>query len=244
MGLYLSVLDRRAWHWRMEQGRQKEDPRRAVAPEDHSGAIFPRGRSAARGSLVLAVIVVSIVCLQTAVGLPQGLAGARTDHANQVLASRVLVNIGRYPDAFVGQALGPYYRVTYIRRMVHIAAVHRLSLFATGAVADYKALGLIADPSPPMTTITVPHNGAELKGTSVLSAIASDSFGITKVEFVVTGEGLSNDIVGWATRSPYGWVGFWRTTTVPNGFYALTSIADNGVGRTAHSPTVSIMVEN
>ncbi len=83
-----------------------------------------------------------------------------------------------------------------------------------------------------------------LKGTKFLGATASDSFGVTKVEFTVTGEGLSNVVVGDAGRYQYGWVATWRTVTVPNGFYALESVAYNGAGHVAHSRSVSVVVKN
>ena len=162
VGLYLAVLDQRGLRWRVDETVQQP--------------VRLDGGHARRGSFLLAAVVGAILCLQIGIGVPQGLAGARTDHANQVLAARILVNINRYPDTLI-VALAPFYRAAFIRQMAHVAEVHRLSLFATKAADEYKAEGLIVDASPPTTSVTTPLNGAVLKGSPFLNAVASDQFG-------------------------------------------------------------------
>ena len=244
VGLYLAVLDRCALRWRADEGAQPSEMSGGEVPVSHVGGTRSPGPFAHRGSVLMGAVVVAIVCLQIGIGVPEGLAGARVDHTNQVLAARVLVNIDKYPDNFVRGSLAPFYQPAFIRRMAQIAKVHRLSLFATNSVAEYKAQGLVADPSTLSTRITIPTNGVVLKGTQILNATAIDSFGVTKVEFTATGEGLSNAVVGSAVMYQYGWIAAWRTATVPNGFYVLESVAYNGSGRVAHSRSVSVVVKN
>jgi hypothetical protein len=128
--------------------------------------------------------------------------------------------------------------------MDHVAQRHHLSLFSTGAAAAYKAEGLVPDPSAPSTSVTFPSNGAVMKGAEFLNATASDEFGITKVQFEVTGQGVTNTVVSRASPYAYGWLGAWHTTTVPNGLYTLESVAYNAAGHVAHSRAISVRIEN
>ncbi len=118
--------------------------------------------------------------------------------------------------------------------MVEVAQQHHLSLFATDAAAKYRAEGLIADTSPLTTHISVPTNGAVLKGTGVLSATVSDPF-VTKVEFEVTGGGSRQAEIFNAEPYRYGWFAQWQTTTAPNGPYQVQSVAFTAAGRVARS---------
>ena len=193
----------------------------------------------------MTVVVAAVVCLQIGIGLPQGLAGARTNHAYQVRAARVVVNLNDYPVTFASASLATaLWSPAFVEQMAHEAKLHRLSLFATDAVAEYRAQGLITDPSPPSTSIVTPRNGAVLKGSSFLHAVASDGFGISTVEFDITGEGLGDAVIIKARPYPYGWVGVWHSTAVPNGLYSLQSVASNDTGHVTRSRPVSIEVEN
>ena len=84
------------------------------------------------------------------------------------------------------------------------------------------------------TTMLVPSNGAQLSGTAaVLDAGASDtSSTVSNVQFEITGNGLSNQVVATAGPTLYGWIGEWNTTTVPDGTYTLESVATDAAGKT------------
>jgi hypothetical protein len=43
---------------------------------------------------------------------------------------------------------------------------------------------------------------------------------------------------------PYGWLGIWSTTNLPNGSHTVQSIAKDTTGRSSTSPAVAITVEN
>jgi len=227
VGLYLAVLDR----WAL---------RRSARGNIQATS---SGKHPQRALVVLAGIVASVVCLQIVIGVPQGLAGARTDHANQILSGRVDVNVDRYPGGFVRSVIAVFYPIGFIRQMDQVAQQHHLSLFATDAAARYRAEGLIPDTSPLSTHISLPKSDAVLKGDGILSATASDYF-VTTVEFEVTGEGAKHSQTISAEPYPYGWIALWRTTAVPNGPYQVQSVAFTAAGRVAHSPTVSVVVKN
>ena len=97
-------------------------------------------------------------------------------------------------------------------------------------------------PPPPTTSVLIPSNGVTLSGSTYLDASASNA---TSVEFRLFGGiyGYNAPMICTATQTTYGWLCGWNTTTVPNGTYALVSVASNSVG-TAASSGVSITVSN
>jgi hypothetical protein len=97
---------------------------------------------------------------------------------------------------------------------------------------------------PPNTSILIPSNGATLSGTPTLAASASDNVKISRVEFHLTGGGYDNTRIGAATRTYYGWLFDWDTTSVPNGAYTLNSVAFDPAGNRGRSPDISISVQN
>jgi hypothetical protein len=94
---------------------------------------------------------------------------------------------------------------------------------------------------PPATSVVLPSAGANLSGNQYLDATASP--GTTQVEYRVTGNGLTNDVVAVATPTLYGWLAAFDTRTVPNGTYSLQSVATSG-GLTGTSPAVTVTVDN
>jgi hypothetical protein len=242
VGIYMAVLEQ----FTLRRGTSEEN-----VPLKTSSGVDPvrgirrtpsLGHSIQQAFPILAVGVVTIVCLQIGIGIQTGLAGARASHAGQVWGARVTVNINRYPDTFVAGTLGEFQSANFIRQMAQTAKVHHLSLFGTDAVAEYKAEGLIVG-QPPVVNCVVPKDSADLKDTSLLGAAASDGLGVTKVEFEITGEGLRNVLVSSGKPSPFGWLAFWRTTTVPNGTYILECVAYT-VGNMARSPGIAVVVKN
>lgn len=139
----------------------------------------PQPNVVGRTSIVFGVVVLVIVTLQVGVGLPEGLSSARAFHYTQVQSARVLANINEYPDQFVSSSLGAYQSAGYIRTMSQVLEHHRLSLFATSALADYRAEGLIALPAASVQ-ITYPRSASVLHGTLYLLAAVSDLFRVTK----------------------------------------------------------------
>jgi beta-lactamase superfamily II metal-dependent hydrolase len=93
------------------------------------------------------------------------------------------------------------------------------------------------DITPPSTSITAPANGATVSGTTTVTASASDSVGVTKVEFYLDGALQSTD-----TSSPYSWS--WNTTSAAAGAHSLTSKAWDAANNNATSAPVSVTVNN
>jgi hypothetical protein len=97
---------------------------------------------------------------------------------------------------------------------------------------------------PPTTAILIPSNGATVSSTTTLGAKASDNRNVSRVEFHLTGGSYHDSRIGVATRTYYGWLFDWDTTSVPNGAYTLNSVAFDPAGNRARSPDISITVQN
>jgi major membrane immunogen (membrane-anchored lipoprotein) len=104
---------------------------------------------------------------------------------------------------------------------------------------------VIVDNPPPTTSIVVPSNGASVSGGQVpLDAGASDSGGVAKVAFYLTGGSLNNALIATASPTYYGWFADWNSTTVPNGTYTLQSDAYDAAGNEGVSTAVTVIVDN
>jgi alpha-tubulin suppressor-like RCC1 family protein len=114
-----------------------------------------------------------------------------------------------------------------------------------GGSATSPGVTLTVDNPPLHTQVTIPGTGATLSGSAaVLDASAGGTSPLTNVHFVVTGAGLSDQVVGTAVPTLYGWLAEWNTTTVTNGTYTLQSVATETGGTTVMSPGVTITVHN
>lgn len=93
------------------------------------------------------------------------------------------------------------------------------------------------DATNPTVSITAPTSGTSVTaGATVnITATASDSVGVTKVEFYVDGALKSTD-----TSSPYAYA--WPTTGVTAGTHSLTARAYDAANNTATSAPVSVTV--
>jgi hypothetical protein len=104
------------------------------------------------------------------------------------------------------------------------------------------ALGVVgfvepASAQPPTTTMLVPSNSATVSGTQVVLD-ASASSGTTQVQFELNGGAV---IIATATPTIYGWIAVWNSTTLPNGTYALQSVASaNGVSGPSTAITITV----
>ena len=108
-----------------------------------------------------------------------------------------------------------------------------------------NAISITVNNQPPATAVLIPSGGATMSGTTaLLDASASSAVGIASVTFEVSGNGLSDHVLGTATPTIYGWLAQWNTTTVPNGTYSLQSVATDTVAETTTSSPVTINVNN
>ncbi len=94
------------------------------------------------------------------------------------------------------------------------------------------------------TRVLVPSDGAVLAGAPYLDALAGDGPGVTKVLFEVSGGALSDQVIATGTPTYYGWLAQWNTTDVPNGTYALQSVATDADNNTDTSTPITVTVNN
>jgi hypothetical protein len=114
-----------------------------------------------------------------------------------------------------------------------------------GQISSSGVISVIVDNLPLQTTVIIPSSGSTLSGSSsVLDAVASGTSDVTGVQYEVTGGALSNQVVGTAVATIYGWLAVWNTTTVANGTYTLQSVATEVGGTTATSPGITVTVSN
>lgn len=98
---------------------------------------------------------------------------------------------------------------------------------------------------PPLVTRMLrPADGAQLSGTAVLDAKATDVVGVTKVQFYLESQSQQPVLIGSGGRTLYGWVALWNTAKVVNGTYALHSVAYDTLGRISRSTSIAVMVMN
>ncbi|MFL5348626.1 MAG: PHB depolymerase family esterase [Hyalangium sp.] len=94
-----------------------------------------------------------------------------------------------------------------------------------------------ADTTAPTVSLTAPTNGATVSGTVDVAASASDSAGVSKVEFYVDGALASTD-----TASPF--VFTWNTAGVANGSHALMAKAYDTADNIGVDNATTVTVSN
>jgi hypothetical protein len=97
---------------------------------------------------------------------------------------------------------------------------------------------------PPETSVLQPSSGTVVKGKHYLVAQASDVIGVTSVKFEISGGTPRHELVITAGPFPYGWLGGWDTTALPNGVYTIHSVAENVEGQSTRSAPVVVRVDN
>ena len=108
---------------------------------------------------------------------------------------------------------------------------------AAGNSATSAAVNVTVDNIAPAVNITSPAAGATVSATVTITADASDSSGVTQVQFFVDGALLSSD-----STAPYS--ASWDTTATANGAHSLSAQATDGQGSVGASETVNVTVSN
>jgi endonuclease/exonuclease/phosphatase family metal-dependent hydrolase len=93
------------------------------------------------------------------------------------------------------------------------------------------------DTTPPTVSIISPADGETVAGTVLVTAVADDDVGVTKVEFYLNGSLTATD-----TTAPFEWS--WDTTTSANGSHSLEARAWDAAGNVGSSTPVGVTVEN
>ena len=116
-----------------------------------------------------------------------------------------------------------------------------------GTAAVAAAVACIASKGPFLRIVTE-ANGLELLRNRLLMTTAADTVAVTRVEFVITGKGISGSLTIPAHRfvdgSLAGWLANANAMSLPNGNYALRSVAYDAAGTIGRSVDVRIRVDN
>jgi branched-subunit amino acid transport protein len=245
IGCYLAVLDRSATP--TKAGAWNEGAEHAVSAgvneEIDQSKVPTRVRRWDDFALpfIRAILLLAII-LQIVLGTDNGLTFARGWKHSLLVAGDVTVNIDKASDdlvkntLFVGAA-----DVGFIRQSAQIAKDRHLSLFAT----HYAGVGLLTELTDVRTRMLNPANGATLRGTCLLDAVASDMSGVTKVEYRLTDSATGrNALIGVGKPTLYGWVASWNTVGTANGAYEVRSVAYGYGGKTSYSPAVGVQISN
>jgi uncharacterized protein YjbI with pentapeptide repeats len=115
-------------------------------------------------------------------------------------------------------------------------------LDASGNVATGTFTVRVSQLPPPTTSVLLPSDGATVTGDTWLDAAASSPAGIASVSFEVSGNNISDQVVGSGTPTFYGYIGGWNATTFTNGTYTIQSVATDvdGVSNTSAPITVTV----
>jgi len=121
-------------------------------------------------------------------------------------------------------------------------ATHAVKFTKLGAafmaeLAKGTVSGGTPDPTSPTVAITAPAAGANVTGTTTVSANAADNVGVSRVEFFVDGASRATD-----TTAPYNYG--WDTTTSANGSRVLMAKAYDAAGNVGTSSAVTVNVSN
>ena len=116
---------------------------------------------------------------------------------------------------------------------------------AAGNSAPSAGVAITVDNNPPpVTSVVIPSIGAVLAGTQWLDASATSTFGVSAVEYHLTGGSFNNALIATATATMYGYLASWDTTTVPDGTYTLQSVAYDTAGNSTESAGITVVVNN
>jgi hypothetical protein len=118
---------------------------------------------------------------------------------------------------------------------------------AAGNCSSSYPVVITVDNTPPSSTVTQPAGGAIFGDIETLVASASDATsGVASVQFEITGASLSNYVVGQAFVFWGVYVFQWNTETpqVPDGTYALSSLACDKADNCGSSTPITITVYN
>jgi subtilisin family serine protease len=124
--------------------------------------------------------------------------------------------------------------------MIEGEGPHTLTVKAydrAGNVRTSAEVGVTVDYSSPVTNISAPAQNAYVRGTVQVSATASDTNGVTRIELYADGT-----LLGTATSSPY--VVSWDSTTVADGAHSFTAKAYDRVGNIGTSTAVTVNVDS
>jgi hypothetical protein len=131
------------------------------------------------------------------------------------------------------------------RRLITIGVIASLLLGLVAAGLGFEALHKIDNSTAtvPATTVIAPPSGDTVSG---LVALVAHAIGpkVTAVDFLATGGTYHDAKIGTGALSPFGWASPWRTTSMPNGTYEISSVGYNAAGQSSSSASITVKVKN
>ena len=121
-----------------------------------------------------------------------------------------------------------------------LSGLHALSakaFDAAGNAATSASVAVMVDNGAPTITLSAPTAGLVLAGVKPITASASDTVALARVDFYVDGVPVASLSTG-----PYQI--FWDTTLVPNGSHAIFARAVDFAGNASDTAVVSVTVTN
>ncbi|QRN92812.1 S8 family serine peptidase [Archangium violaceum] len=119
----------------------------------------------------------------------------------------------------------------------HVLTARAYDAVGNVGTSQQVVVTLVPELTPPTVALTAPQSGTRLVGTVTLSADASDTSGVSRVEFLVDGTPLATD-----TSWPYSYS--WNTQTAVNGRLVLTARATDIHGNVATSAGVPVLIDS
>ncbi len=198
---------------------------------------------------VVTVVIAVMIGVQVVLGNANGISNWRDYRQFEITGAVVTVNIRRAPDGLVYSYLGSGYQsAAYIRQMTEFLRAKHLAMFSTSEADRFAKQALPVNRTLPSTSLVEPTDGQTVRGYEFVDALASDPFGVTRVEFVLRGESGATTGISRGSMTAYGWLGAWDTRKVPDGIYALRSVAYAPGGLVGdlvgESPWVRVKVAN
>ncbi len=225
VGCYLCLLD----GWPTQLGRTvRQDWRRALLVGLRAAAIL-------------------LIVVEVEGGIANGIPSGATTRQQYQFGNLVTAHAAEAPDSLIKSTLFPNaaYPFANIRDLAEAAKRDRLSFFDTGEASRLERTSLPkTEYSPPKTSVVKPADGALLRGQQYLVAKTSGDYPMASVDFQIRSSGGQQVALLHSYRSPFGWLGAWRTTNLPNGTYTVQSIATDITGHSGTSQAVRITLGN
>jgi hypothetical protein len=248
VGAYLALLGRPARQTSAYRSRWVDllEGWKTFAQRQSGGPDGARGRArpwVQLTDMVVCLVLALCILLQLTLGTEGSLLNARGWRGEEISVADVTANIGKASDPLIQNTLGAYYP-PFLRQMAAFAKSDRLSLFATGAAADYSRRGLF-----PYLLISLvrPSPGARMSGNEVLDAsvlVAKVNLARTHVQFHLSGASRGDTVIATGTPALFGWLARWDSTTVPNGVYRMWAVLQRSGRTDASSAPVIFVVAN
>jgi hypothetical protein len=235
VGLYLAVLDPPV------DSEPTSAAHVAASPDRSSGS--QRNPFTNRSFNLARVVVGTGIVLTVVFGSVNGIAQARAVREGRIYAGEVTVRANQYPNQVVVGVLAWLETPQVIRHQITIARNDHLSLFATGDADKYLSEAPLKF-SLPRAFLIIPRKGATLHGEQILDLFVSDPFDVTRIDYVLSGPDREQATLASASRTKYGWVTKWNTSTVPNGSYSIRAKVGDSGGRSVWTSPVEVLVEN